>query len=101
MPARSNRHEPAFEPHKQPVEALFGQLACSRDGLSQAEAAERLRHEGPNLLSEVAGPSVARRLAKHLGHPFALLLWTGALLAFVAERFSGVSETKAILGSWS
>jgi sodium/potassium-transporting ATPase subunit alpha len=88
MPARPNSHEPPAEPHRQPVEVLFVQLASSSEGLSQAEAVERLAHEGPNVLAEIAGPSVVRRLAKHLGNPFALLLWTGAMLAFVAEYFS-------------
>ncbi|HKU42651.1 MAG TPA: cation-transporting P-type ATPase [Polyangiales bacterium] len=88
MQARSNPHEPSCEPHRQSIEILFGQLASSREGLSQADALDRLEHEGLNVLAEVAGVSVGRRIATHLGHPFALLLWTGALLACIAERFS-------------
>jgi sodium/potassium-transporting ATPase subunit alpha len=83
-----SRREFSFEPHRLEAPELFSRLASSPSGLSQLEAEERLRHEGPNALGEPVRASLLVRLGRHLSHRFALLLWAGALLAFVAERFS-------------
>ena len=80
--------EPPLEPHRRPAADLFARFVSSPDGLTGAEAQERLRHEGPNVLTEAPRPSVALRIGRHLGHRFALMLWAGALLAFIGERFS-------------
>jgi sodium/potassium-transporting ATPase subunit alpha len=73
--------------HKLSADDIFRRLASSLSGLSESEAAARLRHEGANLLTESASPSWIKRFGKHLRARFALLLWAGAALAFVAERF--------------
>lgn len=54
-------------------------------GLTTAEAAERRRQSGANRLPPPKRPSVARRLLGELTHFFALLLWTAAVLAFLAK----------------
>ncbi|HSF16000.1 MAG TPA: HAD-IC family P-type ATPase [Vicinamibacteria bacterium] len=80
--------DPLFEPHQLPLEALFERLASSPHGLAETEARKRLSYDGPNVITE-AGPSpFAIRFARHLVHRFALLLWVGAALALVGERFS-------------
>ena len=53
-------------------------------GLTDEQAAERLRRDGPNEIPRVSGPSPLRRLASQFTHFFALLLWAAAGLAFVA-----------------
>jgi magnesium-transporting ATPase (P-type) len=53
-------------------------------GLTSAEAAARLRRDGPNVLPSAHGPSVARQLAAQLTHFFALMLWVAAALALLA-----------------
>jgi len=53
-------------------------------GLSAAEAAYRLRVDGPNILPVPAGPSPVVLLGRQLVHFFALLLWVAAALAAVA-----------------
>jgi len=79
--------EPAFEPQRMAVEELCARLATSARGLTGREAAERLRHDGPNVITEQARDPLAVRFGRHLIHRFALLLWAGALLALVGERF--------------
>ena len=64
-------------------------------GLRGADAAERLRRDGPNTLPVAAGVSWARRLAGQLFHFFALMLWAAALLALVA----GLPQLSAAIGS--
>jgi calcium-translocating P-type ATPase len=58
--------------------------APSPTGLSAAEAAERLRRDGPNVLPEVRGPAAWRKFARQLTHFFAVMLWIAGLLALVA-----------------
>jgi magnesium-transporting ATPase (P-type) len=54
-------------------------------GLTTAEATERRAHGGANQLPAARRPSIARRLLGELTHFFALLLWTAAVLAFLAN----------------
>ncbi|QKW33929.1 cation-transporting P-type ATPase [Actinomadura sp. NAK00032] len=51
-------------------------------GLTSAEAAARLRADGPNALPQERPPSPLISLARQLVHFFALLLWAAALLAY-------------------
>jgi magnesium-transporting ATPase (P-type) len=62
-------------------------------GLSSAEAARLLREHGPNVLAEPPAPSHVRRLLAQLAHLFALLLWAGAVLAWIG----GVPQLSAAI----
>jgi sodium/potassium-transporting ATPase subunit alpha len=78
----------AADLHAVPEHELFARLATCQDGLAPHEAAERLRHDGPNVLPQPRRPSVIVRFVRQLTHRFALLLWMGAALALVGEHFS-------------
>jgi calcium-translocating P-type ATPase len=54
-------------------------------GLTVEEAAHRLRRDGPNVLPRGPAPGIVSKLAHHLFHFFALMLWGAAALAFVAD----------------
>lgn len=53
-------------------------------GLSSAEAAERLRRYGPNVIKHGEEISQFRRLVRHLAHLMAWLLWGAGVLALIA-----------------
>jgi magnesium-transporting ATPase (P-type) len=53
-------------------------------GLTSEEARRRLERFGPNVLAEAEGPSWVVRFGRNLVHLFALLLWVGAALAWLA-----------------
>ena len=74
--------------HRIGPEELFSRLAAAPRGLAHAEAAERLRQYGPNTFEARERVPLYRRFGKHLFNFFAILLWTGALLAFASERLS-------------
>ena len=63
---------------------VLGALGSGREGLTAAEAAARLARDGPNVLAQVRGPGLVRRLTANFVHFMALLLWAGAAIAFVA-----------------
>jgi P-type Ca2+ transporter type 2C len=65
-------------------EEVFAALGSDRAGLSSDEALRRLTTLGPNRIEEVRGPGVFRKLAAQFVHLFALLLWVGSVLSFVA-----------------
>ncbi|MEX2103267.1 MAG: HAD-IC family P-type ATPase, partial [Gaiellaceae bacterium] len=65
-----------------PLEASRGSGAAP--GLSSEEARRRLAEFGRNAIAEPKGPSHVRLFAANLINLFAMLLWTGAVLAWVA-----------------
>jgi calcium-translocating P-type ATPase len=67
---------------------IFTLLGSGPDGLPAGEAARRLASHGPNRLERVARRSLAMRLLAQFTSLFALLLWAGGALAFLA----GLSE---------
>ncbi|HEX2437319.1 MAG TPA: cation-transporting P-type ATPase [Methylomirabilota bacterium] len=59
-------------------------LGSTVAGLSRDEAARRLHRNGPNRLERVAGRSLGMRLLGQFTSFFAVLLWAGGALAFLA-----------------
>ncbi|MBB5801204.1 magnesium-transporting ATPase (P-type) [Saccharothrix ecbatanensis] len=53
-------------------------------GLTSAEAARRLREDGPNVLPAGGGAHPVVLLFKQFAHFFAILLWVAAALAYIA-----------------
>lgn len=74
--------------HKFKIEEVYKKVESSDDGLSSATAAKRLREHGPNVLKKQKKTSAIVRFLRHTANFFALLLWTGAILAFTAEYIS-------------
>ncbi|GAA1331496.1 cation-translocating P-type ATPase [Saccharothrix algeriensis] len=63
---------------------MLGTANSTAVGLTSAEAARRLRADGPNTLPAGRGPHPVVLLLKQFAHFFALLLWVAAALAWVA-----------------
>jgi sodium/potassium-transporting ATPase subunit alpha len=79
-----------------PDEALRA-LASSDQGLSDAEAADRLREFGANELRARDTTHYLGMLSKQFTHLLAVLLWAAAALAFFAE-YVNPGEGMALLG---
>jgi len=65
-------------------ESVLAALKSRPAGLSQAESRARLLHYGPNALPPAARRRWYLQLASNFVHLFALLLWVGAFLAWLA-----------------
>ncbi|MBL8424627.1 MAG: cation-transporting P-type ATPase [Candidatus Accumulibacter phosphatis] len=73
--------------HSLSAEQALASLNSSAEGLDATEAARRLAEYGANHLEEVERQHLLLRFAQEFTHFFAIILWIGALLAFVAEHF--------------
>jgi sodium/potassium-transporting ATPase subunit alpha len=69
------------------AEQSLSSLRTSAHGLTAAEAQRRLAEFGPNHVEEVGRESLLLRFAREFTHFFAIILWVGAVLAFLAEYF--------------
>jgi magnesium-transporting ATPase (P-type) len=66
-------------------EKRYAHLHSSAQGLSQAEAEQRLARYGANRIEKISGKSFIAKLLQEFLHFFALILWPAAALAFIAE----------------
>jgi len=71
-----------------PSSEVFQELGSSPYGLEENAAQKLLARFGPNLIIKAKGRPLIIRFAANLTSPFALLLWTGGILAF----FAGMPE---------
>ena len=69
------------------VEQALASLKTAASGLATAEAARRLAEFGPNHVEEVGRENLLLGFAREFTHFFAIILWIGAALAFLAEHF--------------
>lgn len=83
--------------HQLTVEEALASLNATITGLSAAEAARRMAEFGPNEVTAVEQESWLVRMARHVTHFFALILWFAAGLAFVAEYYQP-DQGMALLG---
>ncbi|MCM8596266.1 cation-transporting P-type ATPase [Accumulibacter sp.] len=73
--------------HSLTVEQALQSLNSSSRGLRGEEAARRLAEFGANDLEEIERPHLLLRFAQEFTHFFAIILWIGAALSFLAEHF--------------
>lgn len=69
------------------VEQSLASLKTTAAGLPAAEARRRLAEFGPNHVAEVGRENLLLGFAREFTHFFAIILWIGAALAFLAEHF--------------
>ena len=82
------------------AEEVLQKLQTSKDGLSGAEAARRLKEYGPNVVAREARHSHLRLLGKALINPLVILLMVLAAFSFLTGdyRAGGVMLLMVILG---
>ena len=73
--------------HRLTADQALSSLKTSPAGLLQSEAARQLAEFGPNHVEEVRREHLLLGFAREFTHFFAIILWAGAALAFLAEQF--------------
>ena len=71
--------------HAIPISEVYGALATRPQGLTQAEANERLQRFGRNVIHKVRGKPLFLRFLANFTHLMAILLWVGGVVAFIAQ----------------
>ncbi len=71
--------------HKLPIREVYGVLATRPQGLTQAEAEERLRRFGGNVIQKIKGRSLLLQFLSNFTHLMAILLWVGGVVALIAR----------------
>ncbi len=77
--------------YNEEAQAVLDELHATRDGLTAAEAAERLERDGPNRLAEGKRTTLLRRFLSQLADPMILVLLAAAALSGVTSFFAGES----------
>ncbi|KAF8370771.1 hypothetical protein PRIPAC_77200, partial [Pristionchus pacificus] len=79
------KQEVKMDEHQIPMHQLAARLSTNVDtGLTRAKAAEFLARDGPNALSPPKTTPEWIKFCKNLFGGFALLLWVGAVLCYIA-----------------
>jgi len=87
------KQELELDEHKIPVEELYQRLQTNPDtGLSTAEARRRFERDGPNALTPPKKTPEWIKFCSNLFGGFALLLWVGAILCFIAYSIESAAE---------
>ena len=73
--------------HNLNVEQSLASQKTTTAGLAADEAMRRQKEFGPNHVEEVGRESLLLTFAREFTHFFAIILWIGALLAFLADSF--------------
>ena len=80
------KQEVSMDEHKIPIEELYKRLGVENPdhGLTSAQAKQILERDGPNALTPPKQTPEWIKFCKQLFGGFALLLWIGAILCFLA-----------------
>lgn len=73
------------EIHKFSPEEVYGALDTAKGGLSEHEAASRLKKYGKNLLQEKKGTPLIIKFLSNFTHLMAILLWGAGIVALIAQ----------------
>lgn len=71
--------------HGLPVSEVYAALETRVQGLTGAEAEERLQHYGSNTIQEVKGKPLIWKFLSNFTHLMAILLWVGGIIGFIAQ----------------
>ena len=84
-----------LKPYLEEKEKVLETLGSSMQGLSDAEAAERLAKEGPNRLKEEKKESIFRKFLGELKDPMTIVLIIAAAVSAVTAIYANESLTDA------
>ena len=79
--------DPSLHLQEVTVEQCLASLHTSPSGLDASAAARRRIEFGANHVEEIARESLLLAFAREFVHFFAVILWIGAALAFLADYF--------------
>ncbi|WP_292391909.1 cation-translocating P-type ATPase [Methanosarcina sp. UBA5] len=76
---------PQGNEHSISLQEFLEKLNVDENGLSEQEAASRLKECGPNVLEEIGKESIIKKYLRQFRNLFSILLTMGAILSFIGE----------------
>ena len=86
-----------MEYYRQPPSDTLHALDSTPDGLTPAQAAERLARDGRNVLTEPPKPSLVKRFFQQLADPMILVLLAAALISAITSAYAHESFADVII----
>ncbi len=86
-----------MKPYLEKEEVVLAELETSPNGLTDAEAAERLRQDGPNKFNEAEKDSLISRFFGQLKDPMTIVLIAAALVSAVTAVYAGESLADTVI----
>ena len=86
-----------MKPYLMENEAVLAELGSSMQGLSDEEAAARLKRDGPNKLKEPPKDSLFKKFLGELKDPMTIVLMIAALVSAITALYAGESLTDALI----
>ena len=86
-----------MKPYLMENEAVLAELGSSMQGLSDEEAAARLKRDGPNKLKEAPKDSLFKKFLGELKDPMTIVLMIAALVSAITALYAGESLTDALI----
>ena len=83
--------------YSQSIDEVLQQLQTTASGLTDQQAAERLRQYGPNRLAGAAKPTLLQRFVAQLRDPMLLILLVAAAVSGLTNYLAGESFAEAII----
>ena len=81
-------NSPKLDPHATPTEEVLRAFRSSPHGLSQTEAAARLKEFGPNKLPESKTLSLGTVFLRQFASPLIYVLLAAAILSVIIQEWS-------------
>ena len=86
-----------MKPYLMEKEAVLDELGSSMQGLSDEEAAARLKRDGPNKLKEAEKDSLFKKFLGELKDPMTIVLMVAAVVSAITALYAGESLTDALI----
>ena len=86
-----------LQPYLEEKEAVLAEAGSSMEGLSEEEAAARLKRDGPNKLKEGEKESLLKKFLGELKDPMTVVLIIAAVVSAVTAIYAGESLTDTII----
>ncbi|MBQ6326350.1 MAG: ATPase, partial [Clostridia bacterium] len=86
-----------MKPYLEEKEAVLSQTGSSMPGLSDAEASERLKRNGPNKLKEGKKDSLLVKFLGELKDPMTIVLIVAAAVSAVTAIYAGEGLTDTVI----
>ena len=83
--------------YTQSVEEVLNDLGVGAEGLTTAQAQERLAKYGPNKLKEAEKPTLLQRFLAQLKDPMLIILMVAAAVSAVTGMLAGESEWAEVI----